>query len=167
MNYYGDKLMVRFEVYRSRKLVICELIISLLFLIMSIIGIVLDWKDAWFSSSALFSQSVGLLILSIAILELAFKGLRQKLKICLDRIIVQKTFSKQECRFTEITKIKTFTKKRTKKAKPEIEFTIYKDKYTYFDFDESMVNSEKLIDVLVRLGYILRINDGSYESLLK
>ncbi|MGN1112575.1 MAG: hypothetical protein ACI4RP_05160 [Acutalibacteraceae bacterium] len=159
--------MVRFEVYNSRKLVICELIISLLLLILSIIGIVSVWNNAWFSSSALFSRSVGLLILSIAILELAFKGLRQKLKICSDRIIVQKTFSKLECRFSEITKIKTFTKNGAKKAKPKTEFTIYKDKYTYFDFDESMVNSEKLIDVLVRLGYILRMKDGSYESLRK
>lgn len=159
--------MVRFEVYRSRKLMICELIISLLLLIMSIIGIVSVWYNAWFSSYALFSLSVGLLILSIAILDSAFKGLRQKLKICSDRIIVQKTFSKLECRFSEITEIKTFTENGAKKAKRKTVFTIYKDKCTYFDFDEGMVNSEKLIDVLVRIGYIIRTKDGSYESLRK
>lgn len=158
--------MNKFEIHYSKALKLLFVIVISIFAIISISMFANEIYKAInsdYTLGKLFSASIFIMFETIVLSALCIVIFRRKIIINSDKITVQKTFSKSEYNLNQIHKVTAFTRYG---IKPKSEFSVFKDKHTYFKFSEDMTNSDLLIDILINRGFIYRKNDGSYETLL-
>ena len=88
---------------------------------------------------------------------------RRKITVFSDKIVVQKAFSRFECRFGEVLKIDILPRNYMT-GKRNWLFTVSKDRKTYFSFCENMKNADRLIQLLIQQGFLKIQPAGSYYS---
>lgn len=167
--------MNSFEVYHKRWYLIVYFVMA--------VGIIVGDIALFFSNygnftaffTALFMKSKNLQELDISILivlllifliffsAVTFIFFRRKITVFPDKMVVQKSFSRFECRFGEILKIDILPRNYMT-GKSNCLFTVSKDKHTYFSFCENMKNADRLIQILIQQGFIKIQSDGSYVS---
>lgn len=94
---------------------------------------------------------------------ITFVFFRRKITVFSDKIVVQKAFSRFECRFGEVLKIDILPRNYMT-GKRNWLFTVSKDRQTYFSFCENMKNADRLIQLLIQQGFLKIQPAGSYYS---
>lgn len=167
--------MNSFDVYHKRWYLILYFVIVVVIIAIDLALFFSNYGNFSALFSALFIKSKNLQELDVSILVvllfiyliilsvITFVFFRQKITVFPDKIVVQKAFSKFECRFSEILKIDILPRNYMT-GKHNNQFTICKDKHTYAVFYEYMKNADRLIQILVQQGFIKIQLDGSYKS---
>lgn len=94
---------------------------------------------------------------------ITFVFFRRKITVFSDKIVVQKVFSRFECRFGEVLKIDILPRNYMT-GKRNWLFTVSKDRQTYFSFCENIKNADRLIQLLIQQGFLKIQPAGSYYS---
>ncbi len=94
---------------------------------------------------------------------ITFVFFRRKITVYPDKIVVQKAFSRFECRFGEVLKIDILPRNYMT-GKRNWLFTVSKDRKTYFSFCENMKNADRLIQLLIQQGFLKIQPAGNYYS---
>lgn len=94
---------------------------------------------------------------------ITFVFFRRKITVFSDKIVVQKAFSRFECRFGEVLKIDILPRNYMT-GKRNWLFTVSKDKHIYFSFCENMKNADRLIQLLIQQGFLKIQPAGNYYS---
>lgn len=167
--------MNSFDVYHKRWCLIVYIVMTFAIVAVDMVLFFTYFGDFGSLFSALFMNlknlqelDISILVVGLFIYLIVFSGIvyvffRRKITVCYDKVVVQKAFSRFECRFDEILKIDILPRNYMT-GKRNFLFTVSKDKHTYFSFCESMKNADRLIEIFLQRGLIQRQPDGSYKS---
>lgn len=167
--------MNSFEVYRKRWYLIVYFVMAVGIIVGDIALFFYNYGNFTAFFTALFMNPKNLQKLDVSILVvllfiyliifsfITFVFFRRKITVSPEKIVVQKSFSRFECRFGEILKIDILPRNYMT-GKSNCLFTVSKDKHTYFSFCENMKNADRFIQILIQRGFLKTQPDGSYVS---